>query len=51
MTERMITEAHWGYYAFPLAKGWIAKQRMRPSLHVAKGTEGHKLWVPSRAGA
>ncbi len=38
------------YYAFPLAKGWIAKQRMRPSLHVAKGTEGHRLWVPTRAG-
>ncbi|MSO73887.1 MAG: FAD-dependent monooxygenase, partial [Alphaproteobacteria bacterium] len=37
------------YYAFPLAKGWIAKQRMRPSLHIAKGTEGDKLWVPTRA--
>ena len=36
------------YYAFPLAKGWIAKQRMRPSLHIAKGTEGHALWTPAR---
>jgi len=39
------------YYAFPLARNWIAKQRMRPSLHVAKSTEGQALWTPKPAGA
>jgi 2-polyprenyl-6-methoxyphenol hydroxylase-like FAD-dependent oxidoreductase len=36
------------YYALPLAKGWIARQRMRPSLHVARGTEGQPIWVPTK---
>lgn len=35
MTERMITEAHWGYYAFVLANGEVAEKGKLAAIDTA----------------
>lgn len=37
MTERMITEAHWGYYAFVLASGEVAEKGKLACIDTANG--------------
>lgn len=37
MTERMITEAHWGYYAFVLANGEVAEKGKLAAIDTANG--------------
>lgn len=37
MTERMLTEAHWGYYAFVLASGEVAEKGKLAVIDTANG--------------
>jgi 2-polyprenyl-6-methoxyphenol hydroxylase-like FAD-dependent oxidoreductase len=37
------------YYNFPIGAGWIARQRRRPSQHIAYGTEALPRWEPRGA--
>jgi 2-polyprenyl-6-methoxyphenol hydroxylase-like FAD-dependent oxidoreductase len=53
VTWPLIPWPAWGarlYYSFPLAKGWIARQRMLPSAHIARGTERAPRWEPHSSG-
>lgn len=37
MAERMVTEAHWGYYAFVLANGEVAERGKLACIDTANG--------------